>query len=64
MFLLRCQACGVRFRSPEMVVKTWQAGNEQEYGLQEREIIQALRRLDPVWRSYSRSNSNGWFICS
>ncbi|MBF0416778.1 MAG: recombinase zinc beta ribbon domain-containing protein [Magnetococcales bacterium] len=36
-------------RSPEMVVKTWQAGNEQEYGLQEREIVPALRRLDPVW---------------
>ncbi|MEO5347838.1 MAG: recombinase family protein [Magnetococcus sp. YQC-9] len=36
-------------RSPEMVVKTWQAGNEQEYGLQERDIVQALRRLDPVW---------------
>ncbi|MBF0155169.1 MAG: hypothetical protein HQL64_15630 [Magnetococcales bacterium] len=28
---------------------TWQAGNEQEYGLQERDIVLALRRLDPVW---------------
>ncbi|MEO5333252.1 MAG: recombinase family protein [Magnetococcus sp. YQC-5] len=65
-------------RSPEMVVKTWQAGNTgvrgeggvggkggvdgvggvggkeygedgEEYGLQEREIVLALRRLDPIW---------------
>ena len=35
-------------RSPEMVVKTWQAG-EEGGGIKERDVIDALRRLDPVW---------------
>ncbi len=32
-------------RSPEMVVKTWQANEE----VSERDVSEALRRLDPVW---------------
>ncbi|MBF0176955.1 MAG: recombinase zinc beta ribbon domain-containing protein [Magnetococcales bacterium] len=32
-------------RSPEMVVKTWQANEE----VSERDVAEALRRLDPVW---------------
>lgn len=36
-------------RSPELVVKTWQAGEEAESGIKERDVIDALRRLDPVW---------------
>ncbi|GAB0057957.1 hypothetical protein SIID45300_02291 [Candidatus Magnetaquicoccaceae bacterium FCR-1] len=32
-------------RSPEMVVKTWQS----EEGLNERDVVEALRKLDPVW---------------
>ncbi|MBF0624097.1 MAG: recombinase family protein [Magnetococcales bacterium] len=32
-------------RSPEMVVKTWQANED----VSERDVAEALRRLDPVW---------------
>ncbi|MBF0627983.1 MAG: recombinase family protein [Magnetococcales bacterium] len=32
-------------RAPEMVVKTWQS----EEGINERDVIEALRRLEPVW---------------
>ncbi|MBF0117171.1 MAG: recombinase family protein, partial [Magnetococcales bacterium] len=32
-------------RSPEMVVKTWQASE----GISERDVTDALRRLDPIW---------------
>ena len=38
-------------RSPEMVVKTWQAGNEEGSEVKEREVVDALRRLDPVWEA-------------
>ncbi|MEO5355597.1 MAG: recombinase family protein, partial [Magnetococcus sp. XQGC-1] len=31
--------------APEMVVKTWQS----EEGISERDVVEALRRLDPVW---------------
>ncbi len=36
-------------RSPEMVVKTWQVSNTEDSGIMERDVIDALRRLDPVW---------------
>ena len=36
-------------RSPEMIVKTWQTGNEADSGIKERDVADALRRLDPVW---------------
>ena len=36
-------------RSPEMVVKTWQVGNEEKDEIKERDVSEALRRLDPVW---------------
>ncbi|MBF0180600.1 MAG: recombinase family protein [Magnetococcales bacterium] len=32
-------------RAPEMVVKTWNADD----GISERDVVEALRRLDPVW---------------
>ncbi|MBF0190257.1 MAG: recombinase family protein [Magnetococcales bacterium] len=32
-------------RSPEMIVKTWRSGD----GIDERDVAEALRRLDPVW---------------
>ncbi|MBF0263383.1 MAG: recombinase family protein [Magnetococcales bacterium] len=32
-------------RSPEMIVKTWQSAD----GIEERDVGEALRRLDPVW---------------
>ncbi|MBF0273572.1 MAG: recombinase zinc beta ribbon domain-containing protein [Magnetococcales bacterium] len=36
-------------RSPEMVVKTWHVGNEDDSGIKERDVADALRRLDPIW---------------
>ncbi len=36
-------------KSPEMIVKAWQAGAEEDGDLIERDIIEALQRLDPVW---------------
>lgn len=36
-------------RSPEMIVKTWQVGNEEDSEIKERDVAEALRRLDPVW---------------
>ncbi|MBF0147611.1 MAG: recombinase family protein [Magnetococcales bacterium] len=36
-------------RSPEMVVKTWQVGNNEGLGIRERDVADALRRLDPIW---------------
>ncbi|MBF0339739.1 MAG: recombinase family protein [Magnetococcales bacterium] len=36
-------------RTPEVVVKTWQASNLEESGIRERDVVDALRRLDPIW---------------
>ncbi|MBF0309896.1 MAG: recombinase family protein [Magnetococcales bacterium] len=36
-------------RSPEMVVKTWRAGKKAGTEIQERDVTEALQRLDPVW---------------
>ncbi len=36
-------------RTPEMIVKAWQAGDAEEDGIQERDVAEALQRLDPVW---------------
>ncbi|MEO5332579.1 MAG: recombinase family protein [Magnetococcus sp. YQC-5] len=36
-------------KSPEMIVKSWQIGNEEDSGIKERDVADALRRLDPVW---------------
>jgi DNA invertase Pin-like site-specific DNA recombinase len=36
-------------RSPEMIVRTWRAGKQLIAGLTESEVLEALRRLDPVW---------------
>ncbi|MBF0140576.1 MAG: recombinase family protein [Magnetococcales bacterium] len=36
-------------KAPELVVKTWQAGEGGDGSLKEREVINALRRIEPVW---------------
>ncbi|MBF0176477.1 MAG: recombinase family protein [Magnetococcales bacterium] len=36
-------------RSPEVVVKTWRAGRRAGTEIQERDVTEALQRLDPVW---------------
>jgi site-specific DNA recombinase len=36
-------------RSPEVIVRTWQAGKRLINGLSESEVATALRRLDPLW---------------
>ncbi len=36
-------------RTPEMIVKAWRAGDGQDGGIQERDVADALQRLDPVW---------------
>ena len=36
-------------RSPDMIVKTWQAGNDGDREVKERDVTEALRRLDPAW---------------
>jgi hypothetical protein len=36
-------------RSPEMIVRTWRAARETLDGLQERDVRDALHRLDPLW---------------
>ena len=35
-------------RTPEMVVRTWRAASSR-IGLDEREVVEALQRLDPLW---------------
>ncbi|MEO5347943.1 MAG: recombinase family protein [Magnetococcus sp. YQC-9] len=36
-------------QTPEMVVKTWQVANDEKGGIKERDVVDALRRLDPIW---------------
>jgi len=36
-------------RAPEMVVKTWSAARRDGHAVPEREVAEALQRLDPVW---------------
>jgi hypothetical protein len=36
-------------RAPEMIVRTWRAGRRLISGLNEREVREALQRLDPIW---------------
>ncbi|MBF0339498.1 MAG: recombinase family protein [Magnetococcales bacterium] len=36
-------------KSPEMIVQTWQVGNEEDSGVKERDVADALRRIDPIW---------------
>src|SRR5688572_29788851 len=36
-------------RSPEMIVRTWRAGQKLIAGLTESEVREALQRLDPLW---------------
>ncbi|MBF0342246.1 MAG: recombinase family protein [Magnetococcales bacterium] len=36
-------------RTPEMIVKAWQAGEAEDDGIQERDVAEALQRLDPIW---------------
>jgi site-specific DNA recombinase len=36
-------------RSPEMVIRTWREGKEAGSEIQEREVTEALQRIDPVW---------------
>jgi DNA invertase Pin-like site-specific DNA recombinase len=36
-------------RSPEMIVRTWRAARESLEGLKERDVRDAMHRLDPLW---------------
>src|SRR5690606_9245354 len=36
-------------RAPEMVVRTWRAAYLEDQGIDEREVVEALQRLDPLW---------------
>lgn len=36
-------------RSPEVVVKTWRSGKANGVEIQERDVTEALQKLDPVW---------------
>ena len=40
---------GVIFRSPEMVVKIWRQAKKSDEQVSEREIVDALQSLEPVW---------------
>ncbi len=37
------------FRQPEIVVGTWRAAREQDNGITESEVRDALLALDPLW---------------
>jgi len=39
----------VLLRSPEMIVRTWQAARAEREPIPEREVTEALQRLDPLW---------------
>ena len=36
-------------RTPEVIVATWKAGREQDSGITEGEVREALMELDPLW---------------
>jgi site-specific DNA recombinase len=36
-------------RAPEVVVRTWRAAYLEDQGIDEREVLEALQRLDPLW---------------
>jgi DNA invertase Pin-like site-specific DNA recombinase len=36
-------------RTPEVVVRVWRAAYLEEQGIDEREVVEALQRLDPLW---------------
>ena len=36
-------------RTPEMVVRTWRAAWLDDQQIDEREVVEALQRLDPLW---------------
>jgi site-specific DNA recombinase len=36
-------------RAPEVVVRTWRAAHSQDQTVDEREVVEALQRLDPLW---------------
>ena len=36
-------------RAPEVVVRTWRAARSQDQTVDEREVVEALQRLDPLW---------------
>ena len=36
-------------RAPEVVVRTWRAACSEDQGVDEREVVEALQRLDPMW---------------
>jgi hypothetical protein len=36
-------------RAPEVVARTWRAAYLEDQGIDEREVVEALQRLDPLW---------------
>ena len=38
-------------QTPEMVINTWRAAKTDEDGITERDVVQALQTIDPVWES-------------
>ena len=36
-------------RTPEVVVRTWRAAWLEDEQIEEREVVEALQRLDPLW---------------
>jgi hypothetical protein len=44
-------------RAPEVVVRTWRAACLEDQEIDEREVVEALQRLDPCGTSSSRPSS-------
>jgi site-specific DNA recombinase len=36
-------------RAPEVIVRTWRAACLEDQAIEEREVVEALQRLDPLW---------------
>jgi hypothetical protein len=36
-------------RAPEVVARVWRAAYLEDQGIDEREVVEALQRLDPLW---------------
>jgi site-specific DNA recombinase len=39
----------ILLRAPEIIVRTWRAALLQDEQIEEREVVEGLQRLDPLW---------------
>jgi hypothetical protein len=39
----------VLLRAPEVIIRTWRTACLEDQGIGEREVVEALQRLDPLW---------------